>query len=125
MTTDHPYPKPPAQAAPYIEALGLEDTLKFIEAFGGIEIYIATHPSQASQVVTLVGYPKARALAEIADRLQRRVPLLKKWRAHVYASLGLPKSQIALKLGVTDVMVRNYLKDEVKPKTDTKQLPLF
>ena len=120
---DRPYPRPTAQVAPYIEALGLEDALRFLEAFGGSEIYIATDPKSRSSVAALVGYPKAKALAAIADRLQRRVPLAKQWRARVYHSLGLKNAQIARRLGVTDVTVRRYLAD--LPTGDPDQLTLF
>ncbi|AHD01177.1 hypothetical protein [Leisingera methylohalidivorans] len=120
------FPKPPAQVEPYMEALGLEDTLRFLEAFGGVETYIATHPTERSKVVELIGYPKARMLAAIENRLQRRVPLVKEWRAAVYHSQGLPTVQIALKLGVTDVSVRRWLrKPGARRKTAPNQLPLF
>lgn len=118
-----PYPKPPAQVEPYIEALGFEDALRFLETFGGTEIYIAADPKSRSSVAALVGYPKAKALAAISDRLQRRVPIAKQWRARAYHSLGLKKVEIARKLGVTDVTVRSYLAD--LPKRDPDQLSLF
>lgn len=120
-----PHPKPTAQVEPYFEALGLEDTLKFLETFGGNEIYIASHPSYRSRVAACIGYPKARMLSEISARLQRRVPLAKKWRAQVYRSQGLKISQIATRLGVTDVMVRIYLRDMPKPPDDPNQMALF
>ncbi len=119
------HPKPTAQVEPYFEALGLEDTLKFLEKFGGTEIYIATHPSKRSKVAEVVGYPKARMLAAVQHRLQRRVPLAKQWRASVYRSQGLTIAQIALKLGVSDVMVRNYLSDVPKPPDDPAQMTFF
>lgn len=122
---DLPYPKPTAQVEPYIEALGLDDTLRFLETFGGTEIYVATHPSKRSQIAQLVGNPKAKMLAAVQHRLQRRVPLAKKWRASVYRSQGLTIAQIALKLGVSDVMVRNYLSDVPKPPDDPTQMTFF
>ena len=64
-------------------------------------------------------------LSEISARLQRRVPLAKKWRAQVYRSQGLKISQIATRLGVTDVMVRIYLRDMPKPPDDPNQMALF
>ncbi|KXF92106.1 hypothetical protein [Phaeobacter inhibens] len=124
--SDHksrPYPRPPAQAQPYLDALGLEDALRFIEAFGGTEIYIALDPKSRSSVAALVGYPKAKALAAIKDALQRRVPLVKKWRAEVYASMGLKNTEIARKLGVSDVTVRTYLAG--KPIRHPDQPSLF
>ena len=41
---DWPYPKPTAQIKLYFEVLGLDDTLRFIEQFGGTEIYISEPP---------------------------------------------------------------------------------
>ncbi|MDE4175784.1 helix-turn-helix domain-containing protein [Phaeobacter sp. PT47_59] len=126
MPEELAYPKPPAQVEPYIEALGLEDTLRFLDAFGGVEAYIANQPSARSRVVQLVGLPKAKMLAENGSRLQRRVPLAKEWRAAVYHSQGLPTVEIALKLGVTDVSVRRWLKKPgVRRKPEPNQLPLF
>lgn len=117
------YPKPPAQAQPYVDALGLEDALRFFEAFGGTEIYIGQDPKSRSSVAALVGYAKAKALSEIRDELQARVPLVKKWRANVYASMGLPNAHIARKLGVTDVTIRAYLAG--KTIGDPRQPNLF
>ncbi|NIZ13926.1 helix-turn-helix domain-containing protein [Phaeobacter sp. HF9A] len=118
------FPKPTAQVEPYVQALGLEDALKFIGAFGGTEIYIATAPKSRSRVVEVVGYAKARILASISETLPRRVPLAKQWRARVYASKGLPNAEIARMLGVTDETVRSYLRDRGPPR-DTDQLSLF
>jgi len=125
---DLPHPKPTAQVQPYFDALGLDDTLNFLEAFGGTEIYIASQPGNRSQVVTVVGYAKTRALASISHRLQHRVPLAKEWRARVYSSLGLNNTEIALKLGVTDVSVREYLRASKEKRWKNfhpDQLPLF
>lgn len=121
MTDASPYPKPPAEAEPYVLALGLEDALRFIEAFGGAEIYIAANPKSRSSVVEVVGYPKAKALAAISDRLPRRVPLVKRWRAQVYKSKGLKTAEIARKLGSAESTVREYLKSFSRPQ-DLDQL---
>lgn len=123
---DRPYPKPTAQVEPYIEALGLEDTLKLIESFGGTEIYIARNPGARSSVSALIGYPKAKALARIEHRLARRVPLAKEWRAKVYKSQGLKTVQIARKLGVAESTARTYLKALSKfDDPNQPPLPLF
>ena len=89
-----PYPKPTAQVEPYFNILGLEDTLRFIEAFGDTEIYIADNPKSRSSVVAVLGYDKAKALAEVSYLLQRRVPLAKKWRALTYRASGMSTVQI-------------------------------
>ncbi len=119
------YPKPTAQVEPYVEALGLEDTLKFIAAFGGTEIYIATDPKSRSRVVEVVGYAKARMLASIIERLPRRVPLAKKWRAKVYHAMGHSKAEVARKLSVHEDTVRRYLTTSGSRPHDPDQLDLF
>ncbi|OUS35521.1 hypothetical protein A9Q94_12395 [Rhodobacterales bacterium 56_14_T64] len=106
------HPKPTTQDKPYFEVLGLDVTLRFIEAFAGIEIYISDNPQTHSSVVALLGYDKAKALTGISDRLQPRVPLAKNWRALAYKAQGLLTVQIARKLCVTDVAVRNFLRAE-------------
>lgn len=83
-----------------------------IVPFGGTEIYIAGNPQTRSSIVALLGYDKAKALTKISDRLQPRVPLAKKWRARAYKAQGLLTVQIARKLCVTDVAVRNWLRAE-------------
>lgn len=122
---DTGYPKPPAQAQPYVDALGLEDAMKFFHAFAGTEVYIAQRPTERSEIVKVVGYAKARSLASIADRLQARVPTVKEWRAKVYASQNLSIPKIARKIGVTDVTIRKYLSGTANKKPDTGQMSLF
>jgi len=60
--------------------------------------------------VALLGFDKAKALTEVSDRLQPRVPLAKKWRALTYKAQGMLTVQIARKLCVTDVAVRRWLR---------------
>lgn len=105
-----PFPKPTAQVEPYFNILGLDDTLRFLEAFGGTEIYIADNPQSRSSVVAVLGYDKTKALAEVSFLLQRRVPLAKKWRALTYKAMGMTTVQIARRLCMTDVSVRNWLR---------------
>ncbi|WP_202977650.1 helix-turn-helix domain-containing protein [Parasedimentitalea marina] len=125
IAPDRPYPRPTAQVEPYFEVLGLTDTLRFIEEFGGTEIYIAKNPRTRSSVVALLGFDKANALTSISHRLQPRVPLAKKWRACAYKAQGLATVEIARKLGVTDVAVRNWLKvGEVQNHAQRKSTPL-
>lgn len=117
------FPRPTAQVQPYFEVLGLEDTLKFLEAFGGTEVRYSLKPRQTSKLVGVVGYAKARALGSVSHRLQRRTPIAKEWRARVYRSKGLNIADIARKLSVSDVTVRKYL-DE-RPPGDEAQLSFF
>lgn len=102
-------PKPTAQVAPYVEVLGTDLTVEFLLSFGGAEIYITQDPRSRSRVVDLIGRKNAVALAAVADRLPRRVPLAKAWIAAVLHARGLPKNEIARRLHVSDVTVRKFL----------------
>jgi hypothetical protein len=121
-------PKPTAQVAPYVEVLGIDGTVDFLLEFGGAEIYLTTSPKSRSRVVASIGRKKTIALADISDRLPRRVPLAKPWISAVLKSKGLSNNQIARKLHATDVSVRDWLKrfDQPEPrKSDPRQLPLL
>ena len=119
------YPKPTAQVEPYVQALGLEDALKFLAAFGGTEIYIAADPKSRSRVVEVVGYAKARMLASIIEQLPRRVPLAKQWRAKVYHAMGHSKAEVARKLSIHEDTVRRYLTAAGSRPHDPDQMDLF
>ena len=117
MSSLPPYP---AQIAPLIEALGPDDTVTFLLAFGGAELSIGKSPTPRSRVVQLLGAEKAARLARVADRLPSRIPTQKKWIARHQAAKGLPVAEIARSLHVSDVTVRKYLAEP-----DPKQPSLF
>ena len=110
MSGDPRLPRVPAQLQAYVDVLGIDGTVAFLLEFGGAEIYLTTAPKSRSRVVKLVGREKAIALARLQDRLQARVPLVKPWIAAVMFARGLSKAEIARRLHVTDVTVRNWLK---------------
>ena len=107
-----PMPKPPAQVVPYIEVLGADLTVTFLLAFGGAELYLADDPKGRSKLEALVGNDRARAMAEQAHRMQRRVPLAKPWTARMLAWQGHSTAEIARRLHVSDVSVRNWLQHQ-------------
>lgn len=125
-----PIPRPPAQVASYVSVLGVDDTLRFLHAFGGTEVFIAKEPTYRSQIVRLLGQDKADALAAIQHKLQPRVPMVKPWRAKVLSWQGLSVVDIARALQITDVSVRNHLKNNLPQspeadRPDPDQLSLF
>lgn len=124
-----PAPKPTAQVELFVQVLGLDDTLRFLHAFGGTEVFIAKDPTHRSQIVRLLGQDKADALAAVQHRLQQRVPMAKAWRAKVMAWQGMSVVEIARSLQITDVSVRNHLKNELPVKSrkpaNPNQLSLF
>lgn len=118
-------PRPPAQIEPFVRVLGVDDTIKFIAEFGGVEIYIARNPTARSRIVAVMGREKAEALARLAEggEWPARIPLVKPWVAQTLKAKGLPVSDIARILRTTDVTVRKYLNPA--PDTDPRQRRLF
>ncbi len=105
-----PRPKPPAQVEPYVEILGDDLTVEFLLTFGGAELYIPKNPLGRSRLEKLVGKQRMMELYDMAWLMQRRVPLANRWIAAYLNYKGVSSNEIARKLRVTDVTVRNYLK---------------
>ncbi|MEM9788446.1 MAG: helix-turn-helix domain-containing protein, partial [Pseudomonadota bacterium] len=103
-------PTPPAHASVYVEALGVDDAIKFFGTFGGSVVYVAPNPKGRSKISTELGHDYAVRLAAVVDRLPRRAPNPKDWIAKVLASRGVPVQTIARQLQVSDVSVYGYLK---------------
>ena len=103
-----PMPRPTAQVAPSVEAMGAETTVAFLLAFGGVELFTAGDPTQRAAHVQLIGQDKAKALAAVAHRLPRRVPLAKQWLAEMLRWQGLSTAQTARTLRVSDITVRRW-----------------
>ncbi|TNJ40478.1 helix-turn-helix domain-containing protein [Phaeobacter sp. B1627] len=118
------FPKPTAQVEPFVDALGFEDALRFLDAFGGTEVYIPKNPKGRGEVEKLLGREKAKMLAGQMHRIPARIPTAKAWRARAHRSKGLPVVEIARILGVTDFSVRRYLR-WVTPPSDPDQPGLF
>lgn len=104
-------PRPTAQVAPFCEVLGLDLTVEFILAFGGADLNLSDDPKGRGMVEALVGYEKAKALGKQAHRIPRRIPLAKRWMTAVLAWRGYSSAAIARTLRVSEVTVRQWLKD--------------
>lgn len=102
-------PNPPAHIEPYVRILGLDAALRFLMTFGGGELYLPRNGVSA-RVAEVVGEDGARALAQAAGRLPKRVPTAKPYLAHVLRGQGLPATEIARMLHSSDVAVRGWLK---------------
>ena len=103
-------PRPRAQVAAYVEVLGPDMAVTFLLAFGGAELSLSVDPKGRSSVEALLGYEKAKALAA-QPRLQKRVPLAKRWLAAMLHWQGHSTAAIARQLRVSDVSVRRWLKE--------------
>lgn len=118
-------PKPPANVAPYVDILGMDDAVEFLLAFGGAELYHAEDPKGGSRVAKVVGLAKARKLAAASPALKTRVPIPKPWIARVLFSKDLPVAEIARRLHVTDVTVRKYVDAKAPKPPEDRQPSLF
>lgn len=121
------HPLPPANLEPFVTALGVEDAVRFLLAFGGAELVYFRSPRQ-SKLVEVMGREAAIALAEADARhgLPRRVPLGKVWLAQVLRSRGLSVADIARRMHASDVSVRSWLKRQPRQKpVDPRQPSLF
>lgn len=105
-----PMPKPTAQVAPYVEALGPGATVLFLLAYGGAELYLAHDPKGRASHAALLDKDQAKALAAVAHRLPKRVPLAKQWLARMLHWQGQSGAGIARTLRASDVSVRKWLK---------------
>ena len=113
--------------------LGVEDTIRFLLAFGGAELYLTTTPKGRSRLAQMFGLDKAAAIARAAEQMPRRVPTAKPWIAQVWAWQGQSVAEICRTLHVSDVTVRARLKrpvqsgvkGAVQSHTDARQLPLL
>ena len=105
-----PMPRPTAQVAPYVEVLGVDLAMTFLLQFGGAQLYLPNDPKGASAVEKLLGYDKLKELAA-RPRLQKRIPLAKRWLAEMLNWQGHSKATIARTLRISDTTVSRYLGD--------------
>lgn len=134
-TDDTDDPPPPAHIEPLVRVLGTDGAIRFLLTFGGAELCLAGSPRGRSRLVQEFGAEVAVALAAVADRLPRRMPLAKEWIASVWTKRGLTDAEIARRLHVTDVTVRAWRKKKpwrglrkakkAEQITDPRQLPLI
>jgi hypothetical protein len=103
-------PRPTAQVQPYVDAMGTEKAMEFILHFGGAELWIPKTLRGDTEFESLIGPEAAQALAERSERLQKRVPLAKAWLVAMMDWQGVPASQIARRLRISDISVRRMLK---------------
>lgn len=126
-------PLPPAHIEPYVAVLGIELTIEFLLTFGGAALALSANPTERARIVQVIGMEKARALGVAAStnhRWQLKVPTGKPWIARVLKTQGLPQTEIARRLHVSEVTVYNWLNEKAraridKKRADDRQLPLL
>ncbi len=111
----------PAHVQPYVTAIGIEKTVRFLLAFGGSYVYLSERPQDRSPVAKEIGTEATKALAKEVGAGGFRAPTAKPFiAAHLRYNKGLTTNEIARRLHVTDVTVRGWLKTG-----ESKQLNLF
>ncbi len=113
-------PRAPAELAYLVDAIGEDATLLLIELRGGTRVYIPRTPDDASPLSKDIGIIAARRLSRAWDLDHLKVPLAKRWRAHVYRHRGMSYPEIAQALGVSETTVWRLL----QPSRHTEQLSL-
>lgn len=99
-----PPPSPPHNIALFVEVLGLDDTLRLIEARGGTQFWVPSAVNNSKQSLrdemeAEFGKPMVKVLIQTFGGGPVTVPLCADWRTALYASRGLGRVAIARKLG--------------------------
>lgn len=102
--------RPPAHVEPYVRILGEDLAIEFLLTFGGARRQLSASPQAESAVVRIVGIDRARALHGEFGLEIPRVPTGKIWIAQVWHLAGVPVSEIARRLHMTDKTVRGWTK---------------
>ena len=110
-----PPPSPPPSLSLFVEVLGLDDTLRLIEAYGGTKLWVPKGIGNSSNALRdrlEQQFGKAMVKELIAgfggDAI--RVPLCQEWRTEIYAANGMTQAEIARKLGCAYETVSRRLK---------------
>ena len=101
-------PPPPASLALLVEHLGLDDTVRLIEARGGRQIWVPKGVDNSSEPL------RAAFVAEFGEAMTKAlirgfgggpvwVPLCPDWRTALYAHRGMTPADIAGKLCLQNV----------------------
>lgn len=119
--TDATTPEPPANIAPFVEALGAEDAVRFFLSLGGSEIYLPRRSSPRSLTARTIGPEKVDKLAARLGYGYIKVPLARQWVAAFMLAQGDSLAEIARTVRADVATVRRWL----GPAPSEKQMDLF
>ena len=116
--------RPPRRLTWLIEVIGLDNTLRLIEARGGSRFWVpkGVDNSSAEARANLeeeFGKPMVRALIRAFGGGPIKVPLAVPWRIQLYHAAGIPVDRIAINLVCSAVTVEKYIQigNGIRPKT--------
>ncbi|MDQ0454696.1 hypothetical protein [Rhizobium paknamense] len=111
----------PAHIQPYVTAIGIEQAIEFLLAFGGSYVYLSENPQKGSSVAAEMGMDAAMRLAAKVGSGALYVPTAKPFIAsHLKYNKGLNTNDIARKLHTTHKTVSKWLRSG-----EANQLDLF
>lgn len=107
-------PPPPENLSLYVEVLGLDDTLRLIEARGGTKIWIPKGVGNSSNAArekleAEFGKQMARELIRTFGGDFVKVPLCHEWRTALYRHRGMSMAEIARQLNCHEETVSRRL----------------
>jgi len=103
------------------ELLGEDTAWELVDLWGGTRRYIPIAPDQGHPLVERFGMERARWICQALGRGHIEIPAMRKERVLRLSGQGYSAPAIADKVGVTDVRVRQILKED----RDDRQVDLF
>ena len=111
----------PANIAPYVNVLGVDDAVKLFLELGGCTVYLSGDPREGSLVTNVIGTQNAAALAKQLGGGHIKIPLARKWTAQALLAGGKGVAEIARTIRADESTVRRML----GPAPVQNQLSLF
>lgn len=113
-------PVVPAHIAPYVDVLGVDDTVALFLAVGGSQIYISRKSGKRTVAAKTIGAAQVERLAAVLGHGYIKVPLARQWIAEVLRAQGKSDNEIARRVRADVATVRRWL----GPKSAAEQLTL-
>lgn len=112
------------------DLIGLPGTLKLVEAYGGVRLYVPKKIDAAHELARLIGLDHATTLAETyggedhfdIPRAVAATRAARDSRIRADRAAGMTHRELALRYGLTERQIRNILGDEGE---DDRQVGLF
>jgi hypothetical protein len=121
--TDAAPPKVPSHIRTYVDALGMDKAVELFLAFGGAPLYLGARPQERAHISSVLNPEQIRRLTKVIGRGHLRLPMPRAFIVQYLAYKDYTVNDIARKLHVTDVTVRNLLKGRCKRQIEMFPLP--
>lgn len=92
------------------EQIGETDAWTLVEAWGGARHYIPRDPGPDHPLSRIFGAERAKAVAALLGAGHIEIPMMRRARVLRLAAKGYSAPDIAHRVGITDVRVRQILK---------------